>query len=210
MSRRNRDRRPARRAAFRDPRPRILIVCEGEVTEPEYFTGLSAWCKNPRVRIQLEPGAGDPRRIVDRAKKLKQNAQSEAKREKDENLLFEEVWAVFDVDDHLHLQDARQNARDAQIELAISNPCFELWLLLHFRDSPGMQHRDHIASMLRGFLREYHKSVAFQLVSHGYNLAVARAQRLEVAAIDADEGGRNPSTGVWRLTELIRGDSIVS
>ncbi len=40
-SRRDRDRRPGRRAPFREPKPVILIVCEGERTEPEYFEGFA-------------------------------------------------------------------------------------------------------------------------------------------------------------------------
>ena len=40
IRRRDRDRRPARPAPFRDPEPIILIVCEGERTEPDYFARL--------------------------------------------------------------------------------------------------------------------------------------------------------------------------
>jgi hypothetical protein len=32
-------------------------------------------------------------------------------------------------------------ATDTENRLAISNPCFELWLLLHHRDCPGELHR---------------------------------------------------------------------
>lgn len=207
MSRRNRDRRPARRTAFRDPKPRILVVCEGKLTEPNYFDGLRKAVKNPLVAVEIEPEAGVPLSVVRRAKELKVAAETAAKRERDENLKFDSVWAVFDVDDHPQLAEARTMAHENRMELAISNPCFELWLVLHFRDSPGMQHRDHIASLLRTFLPEYDKRVTFLSVAQGYNSAVTRARRLEETALEANDEGRNPSTRVWRLTELIRGDS---
>jgi hypothetical protein len=37
---RNRQRRRGRRPAFLEPKPVILVVSEGEVTEPEYIRGL--------------------------------------------------------------------------------------------------------------------------------------------------------------------------
>jgi hypothetical protein len=49
-------------------------------------------------------------------------------------------WVVYDREsqqkhsDKLHA-DAYEKAQQKDINLAISNVCFELWLLLHFRDS---------------------------------------------------------------------------
>ncbi len=96
-------------------------------------------------------------------------------------------------------------ARDNGIELAISNPSFELWLILHFRDNPGAQHRDRMTEIIRGFLSPYDKHVEFGRFAHGYNDAVERARRLDQMADEEGESGRNPTTGVWRLTESIRG-----
>lgn len=204
MSRRNRDRRPARSVTQRDSRPLILVVCEGEFTEKEYLEGFRTWCKNPRVRIEFEPAAGVPKSVVGKAKELKKEAEAKAKSEKDENLIFDEIWAVFDVDDHPNLAEARTMARDNEILLTISNPNFELWLLLHFQDSPGMHHRDIITSLLKKHLPGYAKHVDFPIFADGHNFAVTRASRLDDAAKVANEEGRNPSTGVFRLTESIR------
>ena len=149
MGKRNRERRPARRAPFADPKPTILIVCEGQVSEPEYFTGFTRAVRNPRVTIRIEGGAGVPQSVVEAAKRLKREAERQAKREKDDNIRYDFVWCVFDIDDHPNIASASQMARDSGIELAISNPSFELWLLLHFRDNPGMQHRNQITRLLR-------------------------------------------------------------
>ena len=48
----------------------------------------------------------------------------------------DELWVMIDVDrwNKSTLQEIAKEARQKGYRLAISNPCFELWLLLHFRD----------------------------------------------------------------------------
>jgi hypothetical protein len=51
----------------------------------------------------------------------------------------DQYWCVFDVESpkpkqHPHLVRACDKARANQVHVAISNPCFELWLVLHLRD----------------------------------------------------------------------------
>ena len=66
---RNRQRRQGRRPPFRDPKPTILVVSEGEKTEPEYFRGFARACRNPRVTIEVAPEHGVPRTLVEVAKR---------------------------------------------------------------------------------------------------------------------------------------------
>jgi RloB-like protein len=50
---------------------------------------------------------------------------------------IDEFWCVFDVEwprNHPGLREAVRQARAKGIQLAISNPCFELWLILHFQN----------------------------------------------------------------------------
>lgn len=203
MGFRNEPRRPARRPAFRDPRKIILIVCEGQRTEPEYFAGFSKHFRNSRVQLRIIPGAGEPRAVVERARDLKRENENDAFRERDENLLYDAVWCLVDVDDHPRLHEAVQIARDNEIRLAISNPSFELWLLLHFRESPGAQHRDNIASMLKTYVKGYAKGVTFDLYASGYENAKRRAERLCQLAIECRSPNHNPSTNVHELAVQI-------
>jgi hypothetical protein len=205
--RRNRDRRPGRRPPFREPKPTILIVCEGQVTEPEYFRGFRNACRNPRVEIEIADSHGVPRTLVQTAKRHKQEAARDAAREKDDNLAYDSVWCVFDIDEHPNVPDAEQMARDNGIDLAVSNPCFELWLLLHFRDNPGMQHRATVQEMVAAYVPSYDGHVEYGVYSAGYSQAMAHAERMDLAADEAGESGRNPTTGVYKLTELIRGET---
>lgn len=55
----------------------------------------------------------------------------------DEEAEIDEFWCVFDVEwprNHPGLKDAVEQARANGIRLAVSNPCFELWLILHFQN----------------------------------------------------------------------------
>jgi hypothetical protein len=203
-NRRNRERRPARGVPRLNPKPRILVFCEGENTEPQYIEAFRKWCRNPRVDVEIAKERGVPLTLVHAARERKRHAEKEARKAKDDNVAYDEVWCVSDVDAHPGLPDARQMARDNNIELAISNPCFELWLLLHFRESPGMRHRHDLQGMLRGVVPGYDKHVRFELFKEGYSTAVTRAQRLDAQAAEDGEEGRNPTTGVYRLTTSIQ------
>ena len=204
---RNRQRRQGRRPAFLDPKPTILVVSEGEVTEPEYLHGLRRACRNPRVTIEVAREHGVPRTLVDFAKQYKEQAEIKAAREGDDNLAYDSVWCVFDIDEHPRVGEAKEMARDNGIHLAISNPCFELWLLLHFRENPGMQDRAKMKDMLTKHVSEYDKHVDYATYAAGYPQAVLRAKRMDESAEEAGEPGRNPTTCVYKLTELICGES---
>ena len=122
MGKRDRARSPARRAPSLDPKPRILVLCEGSETEPRYLTGFIAWCRNPRVKVEIVPGVGVPFSIVQAAKARRAEAEQAAARAGDSYLAYDAVWCVFDVDEHPNLGDAMQMARGNQIDVAISNP----------------------------------------------------------------------------------------
>jgi hypothetical protein len=170
-------------------------------TEPDYFNGFAKTYRNPRIHIKIAGEHGVPLTLVANAKAHKSSAEDDARRERDQNLAFDSVWCVFDVDDHPNIPDARQMARDNGIEVAISNPCFELWLLLHLRESPGMNDRAAIQRMLVRHMPDYDKGVDFARISEGYRDAVRRAEQLDKLAQGDPE--RNPTTGVYRLTRII-------
>ncbi|MHB8899499.1 MAG: RloB family protein [Thermoguttaceae bacterium] len=185
----------------------ILVVTEGEVTEPEYLLQFAKAVRNPRVHVEVVGGVGVPKTIVESAKERKRQAEKRARRENDENLCYDEVWCVFDVDQHPNIPHAKQMAQDCGMELAISNPCIELWLWLHFSDQPGMQHRHTLQRMMKRHIPNYSKHVDYSDYSAGYPTALRRASQLDAqASADGDEG-RNPTTGIWRLTESIRAHS---
>jgi RloB-like protein len=203
-SRREDGRNLRRRAPTRDPLPLILVVCEGRVTEPGYVESFRIAHGANTVRVRVESPGGDPRALVECAAELRSKAESEARRARDQNLRYDEVWCVFDVDQHQRLDEARQEAARSQIQLAVSNPSFELWLLLHFHEQTAPLSVKQARDRLRKHLPGYDKHVRFADVSEGYHEAVRRAEALNLRHVEARVPGENPSTGVYQLTERIR------
>ena len=201
MARRRDDLR--RRRPVTEPRPRVLICCEGQVTEPSYFNGLKREGHNILLHVEVKPGGRVPKTLVDYDVDLKREAEKTARQQKDENLKYDEVWCVFDVDVHPHLPEAKQKAEANGINAAISNPCFELWLLLHFQDQRAHVERHHVQSACRGHMPGYVKEVPFELVFPHHHEAVGRAVALDKWQVGQSRPGGNPSTGVHRLTERI-------
>lgn len=193
MRRSDRSRRSGRRPSPREPGRLILVVCEG-TTEREYLEGFKDVCSNPRVNVRFRPRQGAPITMIDYAVDERRNVE-----------LRDEVWCVFDIDQHHHLPVVRERARQNGVELTISNPCFELWLLLHFRNSPSAPLVSALQAMLKQCLPGYDKHVDYPRdYAAYYEHAVKRAQRLDSEAEALGEAGRNPMTAVWRLTESIR------
>ncbi|QDU97818.1 RloB family protein [Lignipirellula cremea] len=204
MGRRDKPRRPARPIPFKDPKPRILVLSEGEVTEVQYLNGFAEACENPRVDVETIPAAGVPRTIVKECKRRKREAEDEARRKEDDNLRYDEVWAVFDIDEHPHIPDAMQMAEANDIRLAISSPCIELWLYLHLRSQPGPQDRHQMLAKMKECIAGYDKTVNYADYAKGYEDAKRRAAQLEKTPPAKNDPVPNPSTGVWRLTESIQ------
>lgn len=202
-ARRGRARQPSRHAPALEPKRRLLVVCEGRRTEPDYIRGFERHVRNATVEIEIPRDHGDPKRLVEIAKERSHDARDAARRYRDDFLKFDEVWCVFDRDDHERFHDAMSMARDNGIELAISNPCVELWLLLHFRESPGARHHRDLTRILRKHLPRYTKRLDFDDLVGGVSEATARARRLDDDAVEMGEAGRNPTTGFYLLTDSI-------
>ncbi|GAA2048670.1 RloB family protein [Streptomyces cheonanensis] len=120
--------------AHRRERRRVLIYCEGECTEDQYFKGLRADLRHIPLTIALGPAHGVPTELVRAAVKHKERAPTSPA---DRRTAYDEVWCVMDVEapaPHPDLQQALRLAGDRGIKVALSNPCFELWLLLQFQD----------------------------------------------------------------------------
>jgi RloB-like protein len=154
------------------------------------------------VELQIEPG-GTPKVLVERAVELTKAAEKAAKRGKDENLKYDVAWCVFDVDVHPLIAEAQQQARDNDIKVAVSNPCFELWALLHFQDQHAHIERREVQRQCRHYMPDYEKRLPCEALMVEYDEAVRRSEQLEHWHHTRGTEGGNPSTGVHRLTEEI-------
>ncbi len=202
--RRDDSRSLSRRGPVRDPLPLILVVCEGKVTEPRYVEEFRLAHGATTVRVKVVSPGGDPLALVEKAIELRENSVREARRAGDDNLRYDEAWCVFDVDDHQRLKEARRRAEAKGIRLSVSNPCFELWLILHFTDHSAHMTSQQASRKLSKHLPQYDKHIRYDELAAGYTDAVSRARRLDQHHADLGKDGGNPSTGMHRLTERIR------
>lgn len=198
-----RDKQPRRRRPpFLEQRKRFLIVVEGAVTERTYFEDLGRRFRT-MIDVQVD-GPGVPKTLVERAVKRKKDTLALAERLANDSELFDEIWCVFDVDAHPKIADAKQQARAHQIELAISNPCFELWTLLHYQSQTAHIERNKLASLLKRHIPRYRKQLPLEELEARYAEALTRAVALAKDCDRLCEPHKNPSTGVHHLVERIR------
>lgn len=190
-----------RRRPYRDSLARILIACEGKVTEPSYFNEIRHLARIP-IELVIRAGAV-PKTLVEWAVKLKKDALRKARKQKDDNQRYDQVWCVFDIDGHPFVPESKQQARDNGIELAISNPCFELWVLLHFRDQTSYIERGHLRHECKKFIPDYDKQLPAAKLLKLYPEALRRARELDESQRKRGCDGDNPSTGVFKLMEQI-------
>lgn len=199
----SRARRIARRAGTRALAARIVVVTEGASTEPAYLRAFNRCYGYQFVRVVPIGGIGDPRAVV-------QRAIEESEKLKDDTLAGQDsVWAMFDRDAHARFDEAKDMARGNNIPLAVSNPCFELWGVFHYRDHNAPVGRHECQRMLGELCPGYRRRGAkvfddAEVIEKSYPEAVGRAENslARREAEGATEG--NPSTSVHRLTEHIR------
>ena len=175
-----------RRVNIRDEGRSVLILTNGERTEVDYFNGMRGepWVTAVKVIVKFE--AGEPAAVVLRAAAMR-----------DEND-YDEAWIVCDVDEY-DVTSAIAIAKTRQVELTLSVPCFEVWLILHLSERcPGFNNCPQADRYLRGLLPSWDKvALRFSDFRDGVFDAVARAKRL------GDPPDANPSSTVWRVVESL-------
>ena len=195
-----------RKVATRSPRRTVLVFCEGRRTEPDYLKALK---RRPEVRdiasvaIEIdETAAGfDPLALVRKAAAAHKDA-------KDERSEIDEVWCIFDVEQperHSRLDDAVALARERGVQIAVSNPCFELWLMLHFQEQSAWLDTNDAKRQLKQHDGTEGKGLDGAMYMSRRDEAARRASSLA----ERHEGNGtnfpndNPSSGMYRFLEAV-------
>ncbi len=113
------------------------MFCEGARTEPEYIKALK---QEPEVRARASVRIGKDTIGIAPPLTLVRAAVKAIDRAEEEKAEIDEVWCLFDVEwphNHPKLDQTVALAKRKNVQIAVSNPSFELWLALHFRDCPG-------------------------------------------------------------------------
>lgn len=211
--------RKAHKEARRAEYARILIVTEGSKTEPRYFKEIQAAYGLHSANVQVQPGqhGTTPIQVVQYAQQLFEKGDLH---KRIAPRVFDQIYAVFDRDDHASYHDALKLAASLDGRLKNDNhqlisfkaiasvPSFELWLLLHFEDIQAAIHRDKVMQRLRkpGNLTGYEKGAGgvFATTRHLLETATQRAEVLAGKFTAYDEPEPYTAVGklVARLTTL--------
>jgi RloB-like protein len=194
----------SRRPGNREQRQRFLIVAEGDVSETIYLKGVKSDLGRSGPGIVLGTTHGESYGLVRDAIKHKH-------RELRADDPFTQVWCVFDVespDPHPALDNAVQLAQRNSIHCAITNPCFELWLILHFRDQRDPLTTKAACDQLMGLPCDYSKhgkAFSYAQCREHRETATSRADALAASYDDtAPLLGRNPWTSVHELLRALQ------
>lgn len=206
-----------RREAFRDARL-IVIASEGKDTERIYFNALAEEYMNPRVHVHIlersdnEINNSSPEHVLKQLNDYKDQYELESD---------DELWLVVDRDrwtEAMLSQVATECAQDNYMHMALSNPCIELWLLLHLVNVTllppeelqlWMENRrrsknadPYLKVRLRQEMGSYHESDydAKTLIDH-VEIAIERAKLLD--KIPADRWPQTLGTRVYLLAESV-------
>lgn len=190
-SKRKPKRNVGRKHGTRSPKDTIVIVCEGCQTEPKYFGALRKKHRLSNVTVKIVKGSGGAQTaVVEKAKKLN-NA-----------LRYDQTWCVFDcegIEQRPQFDRAISSAKKEHFDVAVSNPCFEYWLLLHFEfsDAPCSECNDALRKLKR-HVPEYTKSMDFDAFIEQIDQAVENARKIENC-----KNYPNPCTTVHTLVESV-------
>lgn len=195
-----------RRVSKRSSYDRVLIVCEGKKTEPNYFSDLVRYYRINSANVAIDGSSeSSPCKVYERAVEI---AKLEAKKGDP----FDRIYCVFDKDSHTTYSDTLTKiANTRNFYAANSIPCFEYWLLLHFtyttKGYSGNGNKsvaDNLIKDLKKFIPDYTKGSkgVFEDLLDKIETAKANAKR---ALNDAQRNNTdNPSTYIHELVEYLQ------
>lgn len=193
-----------RRTGRLEQRERFLIYVEGDVSESLYLNGVRRELGRSGPNVEIGRTHGEPLGLVRAAIDRKE-------RDRRDGNPFTQVWCVFDVESptpHGSLDQALTLAGRNTITCGISNPCFELWLILHFQEQRGWLTTIEACDRLMGLGRGYNKhgkAFNYELCKSSRETAAERADALGVGydgAVPLRE--RNPWTSVQELFRALK------
>lgn len=180
----------------------IVIATEGRETEKIYF---ESFCfKSSRVHLKVLPSSDNksaPNHVHSRIKEFCNNLQ--LKEDKDQ------FWIVLDKDRWKEvnltlIQSEIRRIKRYNLRLAISNPCFEIWLYLHICDiNSRLSNCKAAERMLRKELGVYNKSNPdMSIFCPRVDAAINRAENLDTNK--KSPWPLNPGSRIYMLIKEIK------
>lgn len=195
-------------------RCRVLIVCEGEKTEPNYFRSFHMMKNQSDLvyEIKSEGGKINTIDVVNLAIQLRDKAKKEGKP-------YDSVWAVFDKDSFPNdkFNQAIKKAETNGIGCAWSNEAFELWYVYHFDDRNTPLSRTEYKSIITKRVKKNGRKPNYKYTKNDCQMrkillecgdeeqAILRAQNQANQYQDEKFHTHNPATTVYKLVSLLKG-----
>ncbi|GGH55008.1 hypothetical protein GCM10010975_12130 [Comamonas phosphati] len=203
-------RKQGRRASY----DRVLIVSEGSKTEPNYFREIRSAYRLHTANVEVRPSelGTAPIQVVQYAQELFEKGD---RHKNIQRRAFEQVYAVFDRDDHGSYHAAlalaeelngklRNDAKQPVTFRAIASvPSFEVWLLLHFEDIQAPLHRDEVMRRLKRHIPGYEKGSGNAFATTGEHLAIATQRANRLAQRFSAHTDPEPFTAIVDLVKLL-------
>ena len=129
----------------------VVIASEGRCTESIYFSAVKEQLRAPNVHVEIlarDSNESSPESVHAQIADFMREYNIEDD---------DELWLVIDRDrwhERMLSQVAQLCSQNSHLHFCMSNPCFELWLLLHLED-----------------IREYDESTANELAMNRKNKA---------------------------------------
>lgn len=139
----------------------VVIASEDRYAVKQYFDLFKSTSIQFRV-LETEDGSSSPEHVMARLDEfMKDHDFGEG----------DQFWFVADTDHWInssHVQnlvEVTRQCRQKGIQVALSNPCFELWLLLHFADFPTQDGLScsQLGEQIRNIVGSYNKTKVFRL-----------------------------------------------
>lgn len=161
--------------------PNYFVFCEGD-TEVAYTEMLRAYYRLPIHIIAKKTLLNITPALVERCKAVYVQTKNDR------------TYLMYDLD-VVTMLERLQKVPNAT--LLCSNPCFELWLLLHFADQNTELTSEECVSRLSSYIKQYKKGCVSEdvkkLLLENLSIATERAKNLAVY--------QNPSTTIYLLVE---------
>jgi len=177
----------------------VVVFCEGKATEPDYVNELKRLPhirQNTALLVDVSPDHGTPMTLVAKAIDRLQDRE------------VDECWCLFDVEwpqNHPKLKEALTLAAAHGVSVAVSNPCFELWLILHFRDHHSFDDTATVERTSRQLDGRSGKRIDASQYMTRRGVAADRARKLDArhASVRTTFPNDNPSSGMYRFLDAI-------
>ncbi len=123
---------------------KVFIFTEGSVTEQRYFQEFNEFFKIPQARVRVidrESTHSSPDSVIGYVIDFQKSIR---KVESDISAHYV-YWLVVDTDRWgANLAKTVDDAYQRNFDVAISNPCFEIWLLLHYQDADSVKDNESV------------------------------------------------------------------